>query len=566
MKKSILPVVAAIAGGMLLFASAALAQVPSSAEPSRVQQQIPSVDSQLGVPSGPVGGVTGGQVIEAPAGSEKVTFVLKELVIEGMTAYSEKDVAPLYREKIGQTISLADVYGIAQQLTVKYRNDGYVLTQVVVPEQTIDGGRVRLRVVEGFVDDVRIEGQTRGSLEFLQGFARKIREQRPLNAKSLERYILLMNDLPGVNARAILSPSATTQGATDIVIVVDQKALDAFGQVDNRGTRYLGPMQMNVGTRLNSPLGFYEGISLQAATAFSDLTDPEMKHFAAGWAQPLNHEGTRLSVGSSVTSTDPGYTLSAFDIRGMARAVNVELFHPFIRTRNDNLSGVLRFNYLNSERSDNLGLGDTIDRLRVLRAAGTYQFTDRLVGLNTFNAEISKGIDVLNASQKGDANMTRASGDPQFFKSTLEASRLQRLSPMFDAYVSVAGQHTNDLLLASEEFGVGGTNYGSAYDPSEITGEKGVAARAELRANNPIRLPVNMLQTYGFYDVGKVWDEDATLVQDRQRSLASAGLGLRSTVNDNLAATFEVAVPLTRDVGTEGDRGTRLFGTITGRF
>ncbi len=566
MKKSILHVAVVGAVMALVPAGGAMAQVPSSAEPSRVQQQIPTLEQQLAPSVGGAGVVTGAQIIEAPAGSEKITFVLTALSIDGMTVYQDKDIAPLYRDKIGQTISLADVYGIAQRLTAKYRNDGYVLTQVVVPEQTIDGGRVRLRVVEGFVDDVRIEGETRGSLEFLQGFAEKIRNQKPLNAKSLERYVLLMNDLPGVTARAVLSPSATTLGATSVVIIVEQKPFDLFGQIDNRGTRYLGPMQMNAGTRINSLLGLYEGISLQAASAFSDLDDPEMKHIAAGWAQPLNAEGTRLSLSGSVTTTDPGYTLSQFDIKGTARAVNAELFHPFIRTRNDNLFGTLRFNYLNSERSDNLGLGDTVDRLRVLRLGGTYQFSDALIGFNTINAEASQGIDVLGASNVGDANMTRAGGDPRFFKVTMEASRLQRLTSVFDAFVSVSGQHSSDTLLASEEFGVGGTNYGSAYDPSEITGEHGVAARAEVRANNLIHLPVNMFQLYGFYDIGKVWDEDAVLVEDRQRSLSSTGLGFRSTVTDNLAATFEVAVPLTRDVGTEGDKGTRFFGTLTGRF
>lgn len=566
MKKSISQLALVATSSLLLLAHPALAQVPPSAEPSRAQQQIPSIESQLGATAGPAGVVTSGQMIEAPPGSEKVTFVLNALTIENMTAYSEAEAAPLYSDMIGQTITLADVYGIAQRLTIKYRNDGYVLTQVVVPEQTIDGGRVRLRVVEGFVDDVRIEGEARGSRDFLQGFAEKIRNQRPLNAKKLERYILLMNDLPGVNARAVLSPSLKTQGATDVVIVVSHKPFDLFGQVDNRGTRYLGPMQFNVGTRINSLFGMYEGLSLQAASAFTDLDDPEMKHFAAGWAQPLNTEGTRLSIGGSVTSTDPGYTLTPFDVEGLARAVNLELFHPFIRTRSENLYGALRFNYLNSERSDNLGLGDTVDRLRVVRAGGTYQFADALIGFNTINAEVSKGLDIFGASDEGDANLTRAAGDPQFLKVTMEVSRLQRLTSMFDAYAAVSGQHSNDTLLASEEFGIGGVNYGSAYDPSEITGEQGIAARAELRANNPIQLPVSALQVYGFYDIGKVWDEDAVLAQDRQRSLASTGLGLRSTVNDNLAATLEVAVPLTRDVGTEGDTGTRVFGTLTGRF
>lgn len=556
----------ALAATIACLPAAAHAQVPSSAEPSRAPQQIAPLDQKLGAPSIGTGVISGSRPIEAPAGAEKVTFVLNKVIIEGMTAYSPEESAAIYGDKIGKTVSLAEVYGFAHSLTTRYRNDGYILTQVVVPEQTIDGGVVRLRVVEGYVDKINLEGDLRGNRAFLEGFAQKIRAERPLNAKKLERYVLLMNDLAGVSAKAVLSPSATTQGATDVAIVVEQKPFDLFGQIDNRGTRYLGPLQMNAGARVNNPTGFYDSISLQAATAFSDFNSPEMKYFSAGYSHPLNHEGTKASASVSVTSTDPGYLLSPLEVEGIARTVNLELSHPFIRSRNTNLFGALRFNYLNSERSDNITPVDTEDRLRVLRASGTYQFADSWIGLNTINAEISQGLEIMGSSESGDLNMTRAGGDPAFFKTTMEVSRLQRVSPVFDVFVSVAGQHASDTLLASEEFGIGGQNYGSAYDSSEITGEHGVAARAEIRANNPVALPVNMLQAYGFYDIGKVWDEDAVLVADRERSLASAGLGLRSTINDNLAGTFEFAVPLTRDVGTEGDQSPRLFGSITGRF
>lgn len=557
----------ALSSVLLIPAQAAWAQaVPSSAEPSRAAQQITPIDRQA-APAAPSALISGSAAVVAPAGSEKVKLNLKSVKVEGVTAYPDAQVEGLYRDMIGTDITLADVYGIAQRLTVQYRNDGYILTQVVVPDQTIAGGNIRLRVVEGFVDKVTIEGATRDKRKFLQGFAEKIRAERPLNSKKLERYVLLMNDLAGVSARAILSPSATQVGASDIAIIIeDTKTFDAFGQVDNRGTRYLGPLQMNAGTRLNNVFGLNEGVNIQAVTAFSDLNDREMDYLGFSWGQPLNHEGTKLSVGGSITSTDPGFALSPNEVKGLAKSVNLELFHPFIRSRNDNLYGALKFNYLNSTRKDNLGLGDTTDHLRVLRAAGTYQLTDRWVGINTANLEFSKGLGLFGASDLGDANMTRAGGDPEFFKTTLEISRLQRVTNVFDIFGSISGQKSSNTLLASEEFGVGGINYGSAYDSSEITGEDGVAGRVEVRANNPVQTGADLVQVYGFYDIGKVWDEDNALPEERQRSLSSTGLGLRASINENFAGTFEAAKPLTRNVGTEGDRDMRFFGSLTARF
>lgn len=543
----------------------AMAQVPSTAEPSRAMEQI--APQQAPAQTEYKGKIKAqGSAAQAPEGADKITLTLKEIILEGASVYDEAALASVYQDKIDTKITLTEVYEIAAQLTAKYRNEGYILTQVVIPPQTIDGGKVRMRVVEGFVDKVSVEGGEGVDTGFLMGFAQKINASKPLNAKTLERYILLINDLPGMSARAVLSPSPNVVGASDVTIFVDRKPYDAFFQIDNRGSRYLGPLQLNAGARLNNMFGFYEGLSMQVVTAPDGWPDREMDFAAVSWAQPLNHEGTRLSVGYSITATEPGYTLSPFDIEGIARAANIELMHPFIRSREKNLYTTLRFNYLDTERNDNLGLGKTEDRLRVLRLAGTYQFSDGFLGLNTLNAELSKGIDILNMKEKNSLNPTRARGEPEFFKATAEISRVQRVTDKIEIFGSVMGQKSAHNLLASEEFGVGGINYGSAYNSSEITGEDGIAGRVELRLNNPVQTPAQFSQIYGFYDIGKVWDRDNTIVRDRQRSIASAGMGLRVNMNENLAGTVELAVPLTRRVETENDKDARLFGSLAVRF
>lgn len=544
---------------------AAAQSVPSSVEPSRVGGQIaPQQSPGLSDFKGKISAQ--GAAAQAPAGAEKVTLTLKAVEVEGNSVYSQAALESVYGHQLDKQITLADVYDIAARLTAKYRNEGYILTQVVIPPQTIDGGKVKYRVVEGFVDNVTVEGGAGVDRGALGGFAKKIAASKPLNAKKLERYLLLINDLPGMSARAVLSPSPNVIGASDVTIFVERKAYDGFFQVDNRGTRYLGPLQMNAGLRLNNMFGLYEGINFQFVTAPDGWPDRELDFGAVSWSQPVGTEGTRVSVGYSLTSTEPGYTLSPFDIKGIARAANIEVMHPFIRSRQQNLFATLRFNYLDTERNDNLGFGKTEDRLRVLRLAGTYQFTDGFLGLNTVNAELSKGLDLLNMKDKDSVNPTRPRGEPEFFKATMEISRVQRVTNMIEVFGSVQGQKSAHKLLASEEFGVGGLQYGSAYNNSEITGEDGVAARLELRLNNPVAAPVNFSQVYGFYDIGKVWDNDNTIVRDRQRSIASAGIGLRVNVNDNLAGTFEAAMPLTRTVETEGDKDLRLFGSLTARF
>ena len=63
-----------------------------------------------------------------------------------------------------------------------------------------------------------------------------------------------------------------------------------------------------------------------------------------------------------------------------------------------------------------------------------------------------------------------------------------------------------------------------------------------------------------------VWNTDTNT--PREESLASAGLGVRTNLTDWLAADFEVAQPLTRELQNRADNrdSERYFFRLTGQF
>lgn len=151
--------------------------------------------------------------------------------------YTADALRGTYASLIGKEVTLADIYTVAGKLTTRYRNDGFILSQVVVPAQTVDGGVVRLEAIEGHVAGVRF---TQTILEH----ANKIKASRPLTAAVLERYLLLINDLPVVFARGVLASSKSQQGASDLVIQVTPRIFSAGLSIDNRGTRSMGPRRV----------------------------------------------------------------------------------------------------------------------------------------------------------------------------------------------------------------------------------------------------------------------------------------------------------------------------------
>ncbi|MBI4641722.1 MAG: ShlB/FhaC/HecB family hemolysin secretion/activation protein [Candidatus Tectomicrobia bacterium] len=506
-----------------------------------------------------------------PADAEKIKFVLEKIVVEGSTVYRENDLLPLYRQFLKKEISLADVYKIADAITIKYRNEGYILSRAFVPPQRISEGVVQLQVLEGYINEVIIDGPVRGRQKLLEAYGDKITRSRPLQAKVLERYLLLADDLPGVTAKSVLNPSGQPGASDLILIIVDHKTLDGNVNVDNRGTSFLGPFEASAGININSIFGLYEQTGMRVILASPTPNDiEELIYLQVTHEEQLGTEGTKFSLFGNVSRSKPGnaptFRLQELEVVGNNITLSASLSHPFIRSRGQNSSATLRFIYRNS-RTDLLGSTQSEDRLRVVNLGLSYDFADRLRGVNLVNMEVSRGLDVLDATPPG-PERTRAEGRNDFAKVAGQIFRLQQLAPSWSLLGTVTGQYAFDKVLASEEFSLGGSQFGRAYDPAELTGDHGAALEVELQYGRTVgKRYFKDFQAYIFYDVGTVWRRK-TLSETRppMESLASAGAGARYNLTDTISGYLEVDKPLTREVTARGNSNVRFFFSIGKRF
>ena len=540
----------------------------TTADPSRAQQELLTRDLLPKVT--PNIEITDTIKQEAPEGAESVVFELNTIQVDGVTVYNANDLDPIYRGSLGTEVTLAEVYAIANKITNKYRNDGYVLTQTVVPPQTIDGGSVRLQVVEGFINEVIVEGdETEKSKALIEEYAGHLQGGTPMNAGVLERYLLLINDLPGVEARSILRPSRTVTGAADLVIIVERKKTEVYVGFDNFGSRYLGEYETSVGGAINSLFGVNDRLGAQFVMAGDHKESiDELMFGSVTYDIPVSKYGTKLRFLASLTSTEPGYDLREFDVKGRSQLLGVTVSHPFVRSRNLNLVGYGTFDMKQVESKNNLEPTRN-DRIRSVRLGSQLQFVDTVVGVgvNSAGFEISQGLTVFNASKKSDPDLTRQFGDPQYFKAELNLQRLQRVTSNVNVLVAGQGQWSAVPLLSSEEFGVGGFGLGRGYDPSEIVGDDGIAGKIEVQWNEPTKLSlIHDYQLYTFFDIGRVWNQDATTSANKRESISSTGLGIRADITDKTKAGFAVAFPLTRDVDTRRDKDPRFYVNLNHEF
>lgn len=539
------------------FAFASQAQtVPNTARPETIERQ-----QRIEMPRPDVGGAP---VITTPDEGKKHTqggasFMLKGIKLEGATVYDDAELRSVYGDKLNTKVTLGELNEIADAVTSYYRNHGYILSRAVVPPQKANNGIITLRIIEGFVNDVRLQGDVgKERTGLLQAYADKIKAEKPLNAEKLERYLLLMEDLPGVEARAVLQPAAKTPGASDVVVTISRKPVEFSASVDNRGSRYLGPIQGSAGLFLNNMLGMDELTQLRVTNSFlypKELAFGEIRHI-----QNIGHEGTTLTLVANKTLTQPGDSLKSLDIKGESGVLSVGANHPIIRSRRTNWFVNGDFTARDVE-VDTLGTSLYKDKTRVLRLGTAYDMVDRFSAIDKAEVSVYQGFNW--GTERGANNRSRANGETDFTKGTARLTRIQPLFGAFSLFTAATGQYSVDPLVASEEFTLGGSEFGSAHDSAEISGDSGVAGRAELQYNQAnVNKYIDQYQVYAFYDVGKVWNIDSIAGSEKgSEALSSTGLGLRFNMLESITGGVEGAVPIKHRVAARNEDGNdpRVF-------
>ena len=166
---------------------------------------------------------------EAPVPAEpERKFVLSGVEIVGATVYAPDAFSDLYEDLLGREITESDVADLVEAVTTKYRDDGYVLSRAIAEPQSLEFGILRIRAVEGYVDRLVFAGDTSNGASLLTAYGRKISDDRPLRQSILERYVLLMSDIPGVGVKPSLREPVTDSGAYELVLTITRSPVSAF--------------------------------------------------------------------------------------------------------------------------------------------------------------------------------------------------------------------------------------------------------------------------------------------------------------------------------------------------
>jgi hemolysin activation/secretion protein len=542
----------------LALAAGILDPVAGVAQPGPRLYDTGRLDTAKPIPAKPGPALpTSAPVVAAPAGASGRSFVLNEVIVDGAVSVSPAKIAATWRADRGKTITEKQVYAIAQAIGAVYAGSDIALYSVFIPKQPFDGGSVHIRVVEGYVDAVSIQGNTKGAdLSLLKAYAAKIVADRPLHRSVLAREVLLMSSISGLTVGSTFEPlPGGAPGAVRLRLGIVRKTFQYGLDFTNQGASVLGQVQLGANVVANSVLR--EGDRTQLLFGVPVNID-RYQYYGITHIEPIGDDGATMTinVGNLVTHE------KGDEIGGNAVIGSIQGSYPVILATKENLTVTGDLDLIDSS---NAVLGATLsdERTRAARAGVSYAVQDEAGAITGGTLTLSEGLNVLGARRGGPAF-----GRPGFTKVSARLVREQPLPLDFIARLRVAGQYTPDHLPASEQIAYGGLDFGEGFETSTLFGDDGIEAYGELAykiPDAPVRPWLSGSEVFVSADWARMYSVH-TIYQYKNDSGSSVGFGVRSNVLGKLGVQLGVARVLQEPRSSQTHEAYRFVLAITGMF
>lgn len=472
---------------------------------------------------------------EAPSPDAGVKIPVKGFSFTGeySSMATEAELHELVKDSIGKELLFSRLKQLTAHITNYMREKkGFMLARAYLPEQDITDGIIEIHIITGRISgqaNVYISEPARIRKELLQGIAdHAIPEESAARMGQIERAVLLMNDLPGINARASLEPGQTP-GATSLIInTQEQGLLHGIASIDNHGDRYTGYIRGIGQLLVNDPSGLGDQIGVSFAGA------EDIIHGFASYTLPIGYSGLKGNISYSYLDYKLGKELKPLNAKGRAQVIGSNLSYPVIRSRSMSIWAELGFEYFDLwDEANSARVRDRELAVGSLNLKGN--FFDRFGGGGLTIADMTFYAGNADLSGLASNRISDAAGPGThggFSRLTYSMARLQRMTQATAFFVSLRGQIASGNLDSSQKFILGGPYGVRAYPPGEGSGDAGHMGTIEIRHDLPPVPYLKSMQLIGFYDAGWIklnhdtWPGAITNATGKNDyTLSSAGLG-----------------------------------------
>ncbi len=534
----------ALIAAAAMLAGQAAAQLPPALDPGAIQQQRIQEERrreelqrlQRQPVTDPIQREPGEEPAVQPA-PDAVRFLVREIRFTPSEILSTEELEEVARDFRGRQLSFADLQTLVNRVNALYQAKGVVTAQAVIPPQDVSEGVVTVRLVEGRVGEISLEGNDSTRERYVTDRL-SLEVSDLVDLPRLERDLVRFNLTNDAQLRAELTPGQEF-ATTDINLTLTEPPRhNLWLFVDNAGTESTGEWRGGATYLNRSLLGWRDELSLTASGAGG------LESYAASYSLPFNRWGGRVSLAWYQDDTESKYgPLAPLGVTGESTLYALSLRQPV---------------YLR-------------EQLQVTALAGGEKRRSRswisglfLQGTDTEDANL--GVEVQRSDARGawfgsyaytsgHAEITGVEGRDHYGYGRGTLLRIHNFSRGWSFRGSLNFQHTNDNLLpSSEQFFIGGEYSVRGYPTGTYAGDQGYSINLELHHPLPIKGPGVMASGFFFFDNGyvKAFRPPNSLLRDYEE-ISGVGWGFNAAIAKRVHTRVAFAYAL-NDVPTESQR------------
>ena len=537
------------------------------------------------------------------AAANAARFDVLEYEVEGNTVLAARVVEQALLPQMGPQRSMAQVEAARAALEKAYQDAGYLSVLVDLPEQRIVDGVVRLRVLEGRVDRVRVTGARYYSQAHIRSVAAAFQEGEVPNFNLAQAQLADLNRGADRQVQPVLR-AGLNPGTVDVELKVkDQLPLSGNVEVHNHHAANTDPLRLSASLRYDNLLQRDHTLAINLSTAPRELQQTQL--LTLGYTVPAARDASWVfSYTFSNSTVEPlGNT-----VLGSGNTVGLRWTQPFGSTGGNtgnstgdgthtiSVGGELRdlqqrVRSGTDSSASSGAAGEISTPLRYLPFMLGYTGQWRHEGIgpdaqSNLQANFSFGIRGLlrrsvpcppDNSPQDQFACNRDGADGGFATLRLDARHAR---PMFFDWpgtfsARLIGQLAGQPLVSGEQITAGGAGSVRGYFEAEASGDTGLLASLQWQGPNwaaaisrGLGLPERQLTEWsalGFLEGARVRIHDPQFGQAARTDLAGAGLGLRLGAAPGASAEIDLAWPLKATTFSPSQR-LRVLARLALRF
>ncbi|KVZ54444.1 hypothetical protein WL18_03885 [Burkholderia ubonensis] len=462
----------------------------------------------------------------------------------------------------GQCVGKQGLDVLVKALSQDILSRGYITTRVLLPEQDLSSGALKVSLIPGVIRRVHFaDEKLRGTWKT----AFPTRNGELLNLRDLEQGLEQMKRVSSQDVSMQIVPG-DVPGESDVVLDVKRgKPWTVVASIDNSGTRATGKLQGNISLGIDNPLGLNDVFNVGAS---QDLEFGDKRLGSHGWnafySIPWGYWTATLSAYTNTYYQQIAGVNQTFVASGNSKTIDFKLARVLARSQNDVFGGYVRL----SRRFGQSFIEDSeISQQRRNNTLIELGLTDRhYFGGAQFDGSLAyrQGVGGFGAQD----DVLAAGGGPTYrYKMAVVDANLSvpfAIAQQPFRYVTTFhGQYTGNSLYYIDDMTIG-----SRYTVRGFDGETMLAAARGFYWRNELQMPIGQTgqALYAGLDYGHVWGPQPVALVGTQ--LAGAVIGIKGSIGTRFGAygyDLFAGTPIYKPSGFPTTRVTVGF-QLTGQF